>query len=67
MSELTWTTARPTVAGWYWWRFNVNRSPVAIKVLRGHLEGTDVFTIGTLVLYLHEVPGEWQPVEPAKE
>jgi hypothetical protein len=62
-----WTTERPTTAGWYWWRFNENRNPTAIYLSSDHVDGRDVFTVGTIVLLLHEVPGEWQPVIGPRE
>jgi hypothetical protein len=60
-----WTKRKPTEPGWYWWRFRVGKDPVAMKIGDDHIAKTNVFTIGTSVLLIDELPGEWQgPITP---
>lgn len=59
VEAMTWTDKKPTVPGWYWWRFNPIRRAHVMEISRQHVANDDVFTVGTAVLFLDEVPGEW--------
>ena len=60
---MTWTTARPTKAGWYWWRRSVGYHK-ALKVYS--VAGSLCVAQGDDHLPVEEIDGgEWQgPIEP---
>ena len=65
---MEWTTTKPSSPGWYWWRFSYLRKPTVMFISKDHIEHNDVFTEGTLVMFLSEVPGEWAgPIAPPTE
>jgi len=65
---MIWMTTKPTVPGWYWWRYSFGRTPTVMFISREHLHEHDVFTEGVLVMFLREVPGEWAgPLTPPEE
>lgn len=65
---LKWTTARPTVAGWYWWRFRVSTIPI-IRCLQWDDDVQEFYDdVGTENKTLNELGGEWQgPITPGEE
>ena len=67
MNTLVWTTDKPTVPGWYWWRVSFGRTPTTLFISRDHIHENDVFTAGALVMFLREVPGEWAGPVPLPE
>ncbi len=65
MTDAGWAREKPTEAGWYWWRFREGKDPVVMKIGDDHIAKTNVFTIGTSVLLIDELPGEWLgPITP---
>jgi len=65
MTDAGWTREKPKVAGWYWWRFRDGKDPVAMKIGDDHIAKTNLFTMGTSVLLIDELPGEWLgPISP---
>lgn len=65
MTDAGWTREKPKVAGWYWWRFRDGKDPVVMKIGDDHIAKTNVFTMGTSVLLIDELPGEWLgPISP---
>ena len=71
MDRLTWTRARPTVPGWYWWRENqlcTNQEHwTVLRIRQEHIDKHDVITIGTQVYFVQETPGEWAGPIPHPE
>lgn len=66
MTDVGWAATKPTEAGWYWWRFREGKDPVVMKIGDDHTAKTNVFTIGTSVLLIDELPGEWLgPISPS--
>lgn len=63
-----WTSARPTVAGWYWWRFSVSTIPI-IRCLLWDDDVQEFYDdVGTENKTLDELGGEWQgPLTPGEE
>jgi len=63
-----WTSARPTVAGWYWWRFSVSTIPI-IRCLQWDDDVQEFYDdVGTENKTLNELGGEWQgPLTPGEE
>jgi len=63
-AKYKWTTARPTVPGWYWWRANRTAAAQIIKVL-------DDFTAESMTGcsdHVDEIGGEFQgPLTPGEE
>jgi hypothetical protein len=71
---MTWTTNKPTVPGWYWWRFSKDRKATVLNISQSHIQKSEVFTmethnIGTVALFIDELPGEWssQAIAPPRE
>ena len=64
---MTWTTEKPTVPGWYWWRYEKGRKATMLNVSQSHIQQMDIFTEGSLVMFLNEVPGHWAGPIPAPE
>lgn len=62
-----WTSKRPTKAGWYWWRpdYDVEPSPI----LAHWTQDKSLYCIrfGGREIFMENMGGEWQPVEPAKD
>lgn len=58
-----WSTARPTVAGWYWWRSLKGNEPEAVHLIDPDivmLAGDDrIFSPSQMV---NGIPGEWCPI-----
>ena len=67
--SMVWSTDKPKDPGWYWWRYELGRKPTVLYISDAHIENMDVFTEGTLVMFLSELPGEWsdKPLEPPGE
>jgi hypothetical protein len=67
-ARMMWTTDKPTVPGWYWWRRTVARQPAKVYVLEfieSH-NGLHNSRWGSVMV----LDGEWagpinQPEEPA--
>jgi hypothetical protein len=65
---MTWTTSKPTVPGWYWWRLSSSGEPGVLKISQEHIDNKNVYTFGTRILLHSEMPGEWAgPLEVPKE
>lgn len=63
---MTWTTARPTKAGWYWWRTHAkDGKPWVVKVQRLDRGMMQMWRIGWDNPAIIGEGGEWQgPIEP---
>ena len=72
MSDLNWTTEKPTKLGLYWYREIVNsvRIPTIVQVVSCPHGGLDEFLearklADSTIYYLRELRGEWAgPLEP---
>ena len=65
---LIWTSEKPQVAGWYWWRAAKGGRATIYEVSSRHVIRADVFTVGHIVLFLDELPGQWAgPLDPPQE
>jgi hypothetical protein len=64
---MRWTREKPTQPGWWWWRYEAGRKASVMHISEDHIHGMNVFTVGTLVLFLQEVPGEWAGPVPEPE
>jgi hypothetical protein len=64
---MTWTTEKPTVAGWYWYRDNHHEYPFAIEItwVCGELETMD----DHFDHKVSDLTGEWSshPITPPRE
>ena len=60
---MTWTTARPTQAGWYWWRNGTGFELMEVWALSDELRCN--FVRSHHHWDVNEIEGEWQgPIEP---
>lgn len=60
-----WTRQKPAKPGWYWWRAESSATPCVFRVDQDHIQRENLITLGRAILYLDEMPGEWQgPIEP---
>ena len=64
MSNLTWTTRKPTKTGWYWYRSECNGKTVKVlHFIDDDGEGPYLATSDDVTL--NDLDGEWAgPVEP---
>ena len=66
MTEAGWTSNRPKVAGWYWFRVAEIATPKPLYVDYGFVNGKQVWYAEGCAGYIHDWPhGEWLgPITP---
>ncbi len=66
---MTWTTDKPTVPGWYWWRFDTHLFGLKQQVVEVYLDEALVVKIDNERHKIDEMNGDWSsaPLEPPKE
>jgi hypothetical protein len=68
---MTWTTEKPTVPGWYWWKPK-QYYPVIVEIYRLEVRGKHYLMIGNCNEHhegdLEYAEGEWAgPIPPPEE
>jgi hypothetical protein len=58
---MTWTTEKPTVPGWYWWK-SKQYSPVIVEIYRLEVRGESYLLIG-----VEDAEGLWAGPIPLPE
>lgn len=73
MPNLIWTSKRPTVPGWYWWRkrgdyYLASRGPVVVQIEEGYRRNSGwlLYIVG-VGGSLEDKPGEWAGPLPHPE
>ena len=68
-TQLTWTTDKPTNAGWYWYRPASDQDIEVVQIARPHGENLHIYMLGDpdRCPSYQQVEGEWAgPLEPPR-